>query len=425
VHYCSCIKYLIPYFCVVRTLITNIKKLLQVQDNSNTTHIVAGLAMKSLPSISDAYLIIEDGLIKEFGTQNDFKTEQYFDKTIHANGGLVLPSYIDSHTHLVHATTREGEFVDRINGLSYEQIAANGGGILNSAAKVQMMSESELFDKALQRLHHAIALGTGAIEIKSGYGLTTEAEIKMLRVIKKLKEQSPIPIKATFLGAHAYPLAYKQNHQGYIDLICEDMLPQIAAEGLADYIDVFCERGFFSVEETSQILNAGAKFNLKPKIHANQLHISGGVQVGIKHNAISVDHLESMGEEEIACLLHSTTMPVLLPGAAYFLNMHYQPARRMIDAGLPIVLASDYNPGSCPSFNMNFVISLACTQMKMTPQEAIHATTINAAAAVELQNDYGSIQVGKKASLIITQPARDEALIPYNFGTSIIKEVIV
>jgi imidazolonepropionase len=409
----------------VRLLITNIKKLLQVHNNSNTTHIVGGAAMKYLPSISDAFLIIEDDLIKEFGLMDDLKSEQHFDKIINANGGLVLPTYVDSHTHLVHATTRESEFVDRINGLSYEQIAANGGGILNSAAKVQMMSESELFDKALQRLHQAIALGTGAIEIKSGYGLTTDAEIKMLRVIKKLKEQSPIPIKATFLGAHAYPLAYKQNHQGYIDLICEEMLPQIAAEGLADYIDVFCEQGFFSVEETSQILNAGAQFNLKPKIHANQLHISGGVQVGIKHNAISVDHLESMGEEEIACLLDSTTMPVLLPGAAFFLNMHYQPARRMIDAGLPIVLASDYNPGSCPSFNMNFVISLACTQMKMTPQEAIHATTINAAAALELQNDYGSIQVGKKASLIITQPATDEALIPYNFGTSIIKEVMV
>jgi imidazolonepropionase len=409
----------------VRLLITNIKKLLQVHNNSNTTHIVGGAAMKYLPSISDAFLIIEDDLIKEFGLMDDLKSEQHFDKIINANGGLVLPTYVDSHTHLVHATTRESEFVDRINGLSYEQIAANGGGILNSAAKVQMMSESELFDKALQRLHQAIALGTGAIEIKSGYGLTTDAEIKMLRVIKKLKEQSPIPIKATFLGAHAYPVVYKQNHQGYIDLICKEMLPQIAAEGLADYIDVFCEQGFFSVTETSYILDAGAKYNLKPKIHANQLHISGGVQVGVKHNAVSVDHLESMGEEEIKYLLNSTTMPVLLPGAAFFLNMHYQPARRMIDAGLPIVLASDYNPGSCPSFNMNFVMSLACTQMKMTPQEAIHATTINAAAALELQKDYGSIQAGKKASLIITQPANDEALIPYNFGGSIIKEVIV
>ncbi|MCC6447679.1 MAG: imidazolonepropionase, partial [Chitinophagaceae bacterium] len=357
----------------MRTLYSNIKQLVQIEKNQEKKNIVSGEDMKKLPSIENAWLCVKDGKIENFGEMKSFESTSQFDEEIDCSGRTILPTWIDSHTHLVFAHSREQEFVDRILGLSYEEIANRGGGILNSAQKLNEMSEQELFDISLARLHNVIDMGTGAIEIKSGYGLNTDAELKMLRVIKRLKECKLIDIKSSFLAAHAYPLQYRENHEGYIKLIIDEMLPRVAGEGLADYIDVFCEKGFFSVDETDRILSAGAKFGLKPKIHANQLYNSGGVQVGVKHHAISVDHLETMGVDEIECLKKSNTIPTLLPGAAFFLAMHYQPARMLLDAGLPVALASDYNPGSCPRGNMNFVISLACTQMKMTPQEAINA----------------------------------------------------
>jgi imidazolonepropionase len=408
----------------MRILITNIKKLLHTYTKNNCPTVLKGKAMNELPFVENAFLLIENNKIAQYDSMQNLNTDMRADKTIDAKQGIVMPAWIDSHTHLVHAATREEEFAMRIAGVSYEQIAANGGGILNSANKLQAMSEDELFDKSLARLHNAKQLGTGVIEIKSGYGLTVDAELKMLRVIQRLKNEKVMPVKATFLGAHAFPAEFKNNQQGYIDLICNSMIPQIADEGLAEYIDVFCEKGFFSVEQTSTILECGLQQGLLPKIHANQLHISGGVQCGVKYNAVSVDHLESMGQEEVDCLLQSNTMPVLLPGAAFFLNMHYQPARMLIDAGLPVALASDYNPGSCPSFNMNFVTSLACTQMKMTTNEAINACTINAAAALQLSQDYGTITVGKTANVLITKPIDNEALIPYWFGESLVREVI-
>jgi imidazolonepropionase len=409
----------------MRLLIKNIKKLLQTRENNCNVQTINGIDMKNLPSISNAYLIINNNLIEKFGSISDLDANQNFDKTIDAQQGIVMPAWVDSHTHLVFAATRESEFVDRINGLSYAEIAEKGGGILNSARKMQDISESELFDLSLQRLESAIAMGTGAIEIKSGYGLNTATELKMLKVIARLKNEKRIPIKASFLAAHAYPLDFKTNHQGYLNLVINEMLPIVASEGLADYIDVFCETGFFSVDETSQILEAAAKFNLKPKIHANQLNNSGGVQVGVKYKAISVDHLETLGIDEINCLKNSTTIPTLLPGAAFFLGMHYQPARMLIDADLPVCLASDYNPGSCPSANMNFITSLACTQMKMTPQEAINACTINAAAALEMSHNIGQIKEGFKANIIISKPIVSEDVIPYSFGENLISQVIV
>jgi imidazolonepropionase len=408
----------------MRILITNIKKLLHTYEKNNSPIILKGKAMKELPFVEDAFLLLENNLIHHFGKMQDIGTEINADKTIDAKQGIVMPAWIDSHTHLVHATTREEEFAMRINGISYEEIAAKGGGILNSANKLQKMSEAELFDKSLERLCKAKELGTGIMEIKSGYGLTLDAEMKMLRVIKKLKEAKVMPIKATFLGAHAFPLEYKNNQQAYIDLICKSMIPKVANEGLAEYIDVFCEKGFFSVEQTSVVLESGIQNGLKPKIHANQLHNSGGVQCAVKYNAISADHLESIAQPEVDCLLQSNTIPVLLPGAAFFLNMHYQPARMLMDSGLPVVLASDYNPGSCPSFNMNFITSLACTQMKMTIEEAINACTINAAAALEMSENYGTISIGKQANIVITKPLENEALIPYLFGENLIQQTI-
>lgn len=336
-----------------------------------------------------------------------------------------MPAFADSHTHLVFAGSREGEFADRINGLSYEEIARRGGGILNSAAKLNATSEDELYNAAYDRLHRVMAQGTGAIEIKSGYGLSVEGELKMLRVIRRLKENVNIPIKASFLAAHAYPMEYKQNHEGYIGLIINTMLPQIADEGLADYMDAFCEEGFFSVDETSRLLDAAAKYGLKPKIHANQLHYSGGVQVGVKHNALSVDHLECVREAEIEALKGSNTMPTLLPGAAFFLGIQYQPARRIIDAGLPVCLASDYNPGSCPSGNMPLLLTIACTQLKMTIEEAINAVTINGAAAMELEQEIGTIAVGKRANLIITKEIPSLGYIPYDYGNNPIEKLMI
>ncbi len=409
----------------MRTLYSNIKQLIQIENNTDEKKIVKGKEMAILPSIDQAWLLTENGIIVDFGSMNSLSSDLQFDQTYDLTGRLVLPTWCDSHTHLVFSHSREHEFVDRIHGLTYEEIAKRGGGILNSAKRMQEVSEDELYDLSLQRLEEVIALGTGAIEIKSGYGLNTEAEIKMLRVIRRLKECSKIDIKASFLAAHTYPLEYKENHEGYIRLIIDEMLPRITGEGLADYMDVFCEIGFFNVDETDRLLEAGARYGLKPKIHANQLYNSGGVQIGVKHQAISVDHLETMDNEEVNCLLKSNTIPTLLPGAAFFLAMHYQPARKLIDAGLPVALATDFNPGSCPSGNMNFILSLACTQMKMTPEEAINACTINGAAAMEMTSILGSIKRGKKARLIITKPVNGISYLPYAYGSNLIERVVI
>lgn len=408
------------------TLISNIKMLAGILDKKIL--LKKGAEMGVLNAIENAYLIIENDYIFGFGKMEDLNEGLQNIKISHeinANNGMVLPAFVDSHTHLVFANWREEEFEMRIKGKSYEEIAAAGGGILNSAKKLQSMSQDELFIKALERLNQVIKQGTGAIEIKSGYGLTVHDEIKMLRVIAQLKSVSPIPIKATFLGAHAFPAEYKNNRKGYIDLIINEMLPIIAKENLADYFDVFCDQGFYTVEETDMLLTAAAKYNLKPKIHANELGYTGGVQVGVKHHALSVDHLEYTGKEEIDCLLNSNTMPVGLPNCSFFLGIPYMPARAMIDAGLPVCLASDYNPGSSPNGRMGFVVSLACTQMKLTPEEAINATTINGAYAIELSETHGSITIGKKANLIITKPISSLAFIPYNFGNDSVESVLM
>ncbi|MBS1780006.1 MAG: imidazolonepropionase [Bacteroidetes bacterium] len=406
-------------------LLINIQQLCQVETAEANRQRVNGTDMKTLPSINNAWLYIENGRIHSYGSMDEEPMIDCND-IIDLHGKLVLPTWCDSHTHLVFAAPREQEFVDRINGLSYEEIARRGGGILNSAKRLNDIDESLLYDQSLKRLHEVIAQGTAAIEIKSGYGLNLEGELKMLRVIRKLKEQNPhILIKSSFLAAHAYPVDYKQDHDGYLNLIINTMLPKVAEDGLADYMDVFCEEGFFSVADTERLLEAGLKHGLKPKIHANQLHYSGGVQVGVKYNAISVDHLECVGDEEIQVLKNSNTIPTLLPGAAFFLGMHYQPARKMIDAGLPVCLASDYNPGSCPSGNMPLLTTIACTQLKMTPEEAINAITLNGAAAMELQNEVGSIAVGKKANLIITKPMPSLAYVPYDYGNNPIEKMII
>jgi imidazolonepropionase len=380
--------------------------------------------MHTLPCIEGAYLLVEDGLIKDYGLDADCPYHQA-DQVIDATGRILLPAYCDSHTHIVFAAWREQEFVDRIHGLSYEEIAMRGGGILNSAGRLQKASEDELFASAYQRLLDVMAMGTGAIEIKSGYGLTTESEIKMLRVIRRLKELDLIDIKATFLGAHAIPAAFKANRAGYIELLIKDMLPKIAAEGLADYVDVFCDKGFFTVEETDQILSAGAKYGLKPKIHANELDYSGGIQVGVKHQAISVDHLEYAGPDELDALASGHTMATILPSTAFFLGLPYSPARQMMERDICVALASDFNPGSSPSGNMSFILSLACIKLKMTPEEALNAMTINGAAAMELSSLNGSITPGKHANLILTKPGVNLNYLPYSFGQSWIDKVII
>lgn len=405
-------------------LLTNIKQLCNIETGDKRKPWARGEEMKKLECIEDAWLFIEDGKIKDFGDMEHAHTVQAND-ILDVKGKVVLPAWVDSHTHLVFASSREQEFVDRINGLSYEEIARRGGGILNSAQKLSEIDEEQLFDESLARLERVISQGTGAIEIKSGYGLNTEGELKMLRVIRRLKEEKLIPIKASFLAAHAYPADYKRDHEGYLNLIINEMLPLVADEGLADYIDAFCEEGFFSVAETERVLEAAAKYGLKPKIHANQLHRSGGVQLGVKHNAISVDHLESMGQEEIDVLRDSNTIPTLLPGAAFFLGMQYQPARKLIDAGLPVCLASDYNPGSCPSGNIPLLMTLACTQMNMTPEEVINSVTINGAAALEMADELGTIAVGKKANLIVTREIPSYSYIPYDFGNNPVEKMIL
>ncbi len=374
-----------------------------------------GRAMGHLHELENAYLWVEDGKIKQFGSDAECPVQRA-DEIIDCTGRLVLPAFCDSHTHLVFAAWRESEFVDRIQGMTYEEIAQRGGGILNSAERLQKTEEDVLFDQALTRLHEVIRMGTGAIEIKSGYGLTTESELKMLRVIRRLKEQALIPVKATFLGAHAIPAPYKSDRDAYIRLLTDQMLPSIAGEGLADYIDVFCDRGFFTVDETSRILEAGARYGLKPKIHANELDYSGGIQVGVEHHAVSVDHLEYTGPEEIAALAGSGTIATILPSTAFFLGLPYAPAREMLHHDLCVALASDYNPGSSPSGNMSFILSLACIKLKMKPEEAINAATINGAAAMESGHLVGSITPSKMANLILTQPVSGLAFLPYSFG---------
>jgi imidazolonepropionase len=406
----------------MKTLFVNIKELIQVRDTSVKK--VSGKAMNSLPSIKNAFLLIENDRIIDFGKMNQLPNLSV-NNTKDCAGKTILPTWCDSHTHIVFAGNREQEFVDRIKGLSYEEIANNGGGILNSAKKLQTTSEEDLYTQSAKRLEEVIALGTGAIEIKSGYGLTLDAELKMLRVIKKLKENYNIPIKATFLGAHAIPTEFKNNKEGYIDLIIEEMLPKIAAENLADFIDVFCEVGYFSVDETNKILDAGKKHGLIPKVHVNQFNSIGGIAVSTKHKALSVDHLEVLTDGDLTHLKASETMPVALPSCSFFLGIPYTPARKIIDANLPLALATDYNPGSTPSGNMNFVIATACIKMKMTPEEAINAATINGAFAMNVSNEVGSITKGKLANFIITKDIPSYGFIPYSFGSNLIDEVYI
>ena len=403
-------------------LIINIKQLLQVRDNAPKK--VSGIEMKELPKINNAWLLIENDCIADFGSMETPPTVEV-SKTINAMGKIVLPAWCDSHTHIVYAGNREQEFVDRINGLSYEEIANNGGGILNSAKKLQNTSEDELYLQSEKRLQEVMKLGTGAIEIKSGYGLTTEAELKMLRVAKRLGKNYSITVKTTFLGAHALPQEYKNNKEGYLNLIINEMLPKVAEENLADFVDIFCEVGYFSVDDTNKILSAAKKYKLIPKIHVNQFNAIGGVQAGVMQDALSVDHLEVLTSEDISVLKNSNTMPVALPSCSYFLSIPYTPARQLIDAGLPLALATDYNPGSTPSGNMNFVVSTACIKMKMTPEEAINAATINGAYAMNISETHGSITRGKKANLIITKPIPSYGFLPYAFGSDLIDTVII
>lgn len=409
----------------MKILIKNIKQLVQVEESPQLK--IVGKEMKNLSCIDDAWLALENDKIVGFGKMEDWEgISDWTNLTIiDATDKLVLPCWCDSHTHIVYAGSREGEFVDRINGLTYEEIFLKGGGILNSAKKIKDATENELVESALLRLNEIMLQGTGAVEIKSGYGLSVESELKMLRVIKKLKTLSPLTIKATFLGAHAVPLEYKERKGDYIKLLINEIMPVIAEEQLADYCDVFCEQNYFTKEETIEILTAGKKHGMTPKVHAEQLSNFGGTLAGIAVGAISVDHLEFVGEKEIEALLNSETMPTVLPGAAFFLSLPFPPARKMIDAGLPVAVASDYNPGSSPSGNMNLMISLCCIQYKMTPEEAINAATINSAYAMELSKTHGSIAIGKKANVFITKEIPNYSFIPYSFGSNLIETVII
>ncbi len=414
----------------MKILITNIKELIQAEVMPRNK--AAGSEMAVLPSIEKAWLYIKDGLISGFGSMDALSDSKVTPlsgnrevTTIDATGKMVFPAFCDSHTHIVYAGSREIEYLDKLRGLTYEEIAKRGGGILNSAQRLHQASEEELIEQAMQRLEEIMLLGTGAVEIKSGYGLTTESELKMLRVIRQLKDLSPLTIKATFLGAHAVPAVYKQRQSEYVDLVINEMIPMVAGEGLADFIDVFCDRGFFTPQETERLLMAGLKHGLQPKIHANELDFSGGIQVGVKYNALSVDHLEFTGDEEIDVLLKSDTMPTLLPGAAFFLGMVPPPARKMIDAGLPVAMASDYNPGSSPSGNMQFIMSLGAIMFKMMPEEIINAVTINGAYAMGVEDQLGSIAIGKKANVFITKPIPTFAFMPYAFGSNKVEKVII
>ena len=402
-------------------LIKNIKTL--VGSENSPKRMLKGEEMKQLNSIDNAFVLIENGIIKDFGEM--VQAPERAPEVIDASGKFVLPAWCDSHTHLVYAGSREGEFVDKIKGLSYEEIATKGGGILNSAKRLNETGEEELFDSAWQRLEEIKSYGTGAVEIKSGYGLSYEGELKMLRVIRKLKEKSSLTIKATFLGAHAFPLEFKQNQEGYIDLLLEKLLPQISGEGLADFIDVFCEQNYFNVSQTDRILEAGVRFGLRSKVHVNQFNVLGGVAASVKHGALSVDHLEHISEEDITVLKNTETMPVALPGCSFFLNITYTPARKIMEAGLPLAIASDYNPGSSPSGNMQLVVSLACIKMKLLPEEAINAATLNGAYAMGVESQLGTITKGKKANLIITKPIASLACLPYTFGSNLVEQILL
>lgn len=409
-------------------LIKNIKKLVQVE--TKPVLLRAGKDMQTVKCIDNAFLLTDGDKIVDFGKMSKLTDEvlaqsKHKIQEIDATGRMVFPSFCDSHTHIVYKGSREIEYNDKIKGLSYEEIAKRGGGILNSVKKLRKASEDELFDEAWERLEEIISFGTGAVEIKSGYGLSTKDELKSLRVIRRLKEKSPLTIRATFLGAHGVPEEYKGRQGEYVDLIINEMIPMVAAEDLADYIDVFCDRGFFTPEETERILMQGIKYGMRPKIHANELANSGGIQVGVKYNSLSVDHLEHTGPKEIECLMGSETMPTFLPGAAFFLNMVYGPARQMIDAGLPVALASDYNPGSSPSGNMQFILSMGCVNYRMTCEESINATTLNTAYAMGVSQTHGSIAKGKVANFYITKPIPTIEFMPYSFGSNKVEQVFL
>lgn len=405
----------------MKLLIKNIKSLIQTENEPKKW--VAGEEMAKINTIENAFLLMEDDKIADFGSMDNCPAEA--DQTIDATGKMVFPSYCDSHTHLVYAGNREIEYIDKIKGLTYEEIAERGGGILNSAKLLAETSEDELYEQSLKRINEIKMMGTGAVEIKSGYGLSSESELKMLRVIKRLQKTTPLTIKATFLGAHSIPAEYRGRQTEYVDSVINEMLPQVAAEDLADYVDVFCDKGFFTVEDTDRILMAAMKYGMRPKIHANELDYSGGIQVGVKYNALSVDHLEFTGDDEIKALLDSETMPTLLPGAAFFLGMIDPPVRKMIDAGLPVALASDFNPGSSPSGNMKFIMSLGCIKMRMLPEEVINATTINTAYAMGISDTHGSIAKGKVANVFITKEIPSYEFMPYAYGSDLVDTVIL
>jgi imidazolonepropionase len=404
-------------------LIKNISCL--VQTHTRPVKWVAGVKMSDLPVINDAYLEIKDELISGFGNMKDLDRKTRFDKVIDASGKLVFPSFCDSHTHLVYAGSREKEYVDKIKGFSYEEIAKRGGGIINSSELLHRTTEDDLYKQSMERIHEIIGYGTGAVEIKSGYGLTVEDELKMLRVIKKIKETTPLEVRSTFLGAHAIPADYRNRRSDYIDLIINEMIPAVAAEDLADFIDVFCDRGFFTVEETEQILMAGMKYGLRAKLHANELDFSGGIQTGVRYNAVSVDHLEYTDDADIEALLGSETMPTLLPGASFFLGLPDPPVRKMICKGLPVALASDFNPGSSPSGNMKFIMSLGCIKLRMLPEEVINAVTINTAYAMGISETHGSISKGKVANVFITKKIPSYEYMPYAYGSDLIETIIL
>ena len=404
-------------------LVKNIAKIVGVDESGRLR--VEGSAMNTLGEIDNAWLLVENDRIAAYGTMDKMPEVAPGTEIVDAEGGMLFPSFCDSHTHLVYAGSREQEFIDKINGLSYEEIAKRGGGILNSADRLHETSEDELYEQAMERIREIISMGTGCVEIKSGYGLTVEDELKMLRVIRRIKETSPIAVKATFLGAHAVGRAYKGRQGEYVDLIIREMIPAVAKENLAEFIDVFCDEGFFTVEETERMMQAAAKYGIVPKIHANEMAVSGGVQVGVRNNALSVDHLERMGAEEIKVLAGSRTMPTMLPGAAFFLELPFPPARQMIEAGLGVALASDFNPGSSPSGNMKFVLSLACIKMRMTPAEAINAATLNSAYAMGLSKEYGSITVGKKANFFLTSRIPSIEYIPYAYTSPLVRRVFL
>ncbi len=407
-------------------LIVNIKELVGIEEQGRL--LKRGKEMAELGRIKNAFLYVKGKKIADYGPMDSEACRKYLagnHRVYDVKGSVVMPAFCDSHTHLVYANSRELEFVDKIRGLSYEEIAKRGGGILNSAKATAAASEDELYDMAQQRLDEVMRMGTGAIEIKSGYGLTTESELKLLRVIRRLKENSPLTIKSNFLGAHGIPMEYRGHQEDYVDLVINEMIPLVAAEDLADFIDVFCDQGFFTVEDTERILMAGIKYGMRPKIHANEMAISGGVQVGVKYGAISVDHLEQMGDAEIECLKDTETMPTVLPGCAFFLNLPLSPARKMIDAGLPVAMASDFNPGTSPSGNMQLILSMACIRYRLTPEEALNATTLNTAYAMGVSDEVGSITKGKLANLIVTQPMTQLEFMPYYYGANKVAKMIL